>query len=160
MSAAGNSRRAERGFTAIELMVVMGVAALLAGLALPLFATVAESVRFRIAARALHADLGAARGLALRGGLPVLVAVDPSGLGYGIAGGGPTTALPAGLVLRWVPAPPAPEGAPLGFFADGSATGGALWLTGPRHLAGIAVHGLTGHLAALAATRPDVAEAR
>lgn len=165
MSAAGNSRpaprgrRAERGFTAIELIVVMGVMALLSSLALPLYATVAEAVRFRIAARGLHADLHAARGLALRGGAPVPIAFDAAGGSYG-APGGAAVALPDGLALRWVPAPPAPEGGLLTFFPDGSATGGELWLAGPRHLAGIAVHPLTGHLAARAAQRPDAAAAR
>lgn len=159
MSAAGSSRRTEAGFTAIELMVVMGVMALLSSLALPLYGTVAEAVRFRTAARGLHADLRAARGLALRGGAPVLIAFDAAGRFYGPAGGA-TIALPEGLALRWVPAPPAPEGGLLGFFPDGSATGGELWLAGPRHLAGIAVHPLTGHLAARAAQRPDAAEAR
>ena len=155
MSAAGNraGHRGERGFTAIELMVVLGVIALLGGLAVPLFSTVADAVRFRTAARALAGELREARGLALRSGAPVLLAFDPEGRGYGLAGGGAWVTLPADLALRWQAGPLAAEATQLGFFPDGSSTGGELWLSGPRHASGIAVHPLTGRFATLAGGR-------
>ena len=158
MSAAGNSARrtprsGERGFTAIELMVVLGVVALLGGLAVPLFSTVSDAVRFRTAARALAGELREARGLALRSGVPVRLAFDPEGRGYGLAGGGAWVSLPPDLALRWQAEPLAAERAQLGFFPDGSSTGGELWLSGPRHQAGIAIHPLTGRFATLGGGR-------
>jgi general secretion pathway protein H len=163
MSGAGSSpgprRRAREGFTAIELMVALGVLALLAGLAAPLFSVVADAVRFRTAARALAADLREARGAALRGGAPVALAFDPEGRGYGIAGAARWVSLPEELALRWQPGPFAPDATTLGFFPDGSATGGALWLAGPRHVAGIAIEPLTGRFATLLAPPPQGADA-
>lgn len=153
MSAAGNRRRTEAGFTAIELMVVMAALALLTGLAAPLFSTVADAVRFRTAARAVAAELRAARGLALRAGAPVILAFDVEGRGYGIAGGGAWVTLPEGMALRWQAGPLAADPAQLGFFPDGSSTGGTLLLAGPRHQAGIAIHPLTGRFAAVAGAR-------
>ncbi len=158
MSGAGSSPPRRAGFTAIELMVAMGVLALLSGLAVPLFSVVSDAVRFRTAARALAADLKQARGAARRGAAPVVLAFDPEGRGYGIAGTGRWVTLPEDLALRWQPGPFAADPATLGFFADGSTTGGTLWLAGPRHAAGIAIAPLTGHFATLVAPRaPDEA---
>ncbi len=154
MSAAGNSRRdAMRGFTAIELMVTLGVVALLAGIAAPVFSGVADAVRFRTAARALAAELREARSVAMRTGTPVAIAFDPGGRGYGLAGTARWVGLPETMALRWTPGRFAPDARTLGFFADGSTTGGELWLAGPRHQAGIAIDALTGHFETAAARR-------
>ncbi len=154
MSAAGSDRMPpEAGLTALELVVALGVAALLAAVALPWFGGVAESVEFRSAARALAAELRAARGEALRGGVPVAIAFDPAGRAYGRAGTAAWVELPAGLGLQWQPAPGAPPGAPLVFFGDGSSSGGVLWLAGGRQSAGIGFDPLTGRSAALVAAR-------
>ena len=144
MLAAGSDRRAEAGLTALELVVALGVAALIAGITVPWFGGVAESVAFRTAARGLAADLRAARGEALRGGAPVAIAFDPAGRFYGRAGTGPWVELPQDLALRWQPPEGAAPGAPLAFFPDGSSSGGRLWLAGARQTAGIALDPLTG----------------
>jgi len=152
MSAAGNRRRAQAGFTALELMVAMAVLALLTGLAAPLFSTIADAVRFRVAARAVGAELRAARGLALRSDAPVVIAFDAEGHGYGTPGGA-WIALPEGILLRWQAGALASDPARLGFFPDGSSTGGTLMLAGPRHAAGIAIDPLSGRFATLTGRR-------
>jgi prepilin-type N-terminal cleavage/methylation domain-containing protein len=156
MSAAGSSGTGrparDAGFTAVELLVALAAAALLVGLAVPLYSVIADAVRFRTTARAMVAELRHARGAAMRAGTPVILAFDPAGRSYGLAGTNAWVTLPADMVLRWTPGAFSPEGGALGFFADGSSTGGELWLAGPRHQVGIRVHPLTGHFATLAAT--------
>jgi general secretion pathway protein H len=154
MSAAGSSaKRGQGGFTTIELLVVMATIALLAGLATPLYAVVADAVRFRTAARGIAAELREARGIALRTGEPVAIAFDPGGQGYGLAGTARWVSLPGDLALRWTPGPLAGEAGHLAFFPDGSSSGGELWLAGPRHAAGIGVHPLTGAFTTLTGAR-------
>jgi len=151
MSAAGSDRRAEAGLTALELVVALGVAALIAGITVPWFGGVAESVAFRTAARGLAADLRAARGEALRGGAPVAIAFDPAGRFYGRAVTGPWVELPEALALRWQPPAGGTQATPLAFFPDGSSSGGQVWLAGARQAAGIALDPLTGRAVALVA---------
>jgi type II secretion system protein H len=139
----------EAGMTALELLVALGVAALIASVAVPWFGGVAESVEFRTGARALAAELRAARGEALRVGAPVAVVFDPAGRAYGRPDTGAWASLPERLALRWEPE--GAPGAPLVFFPDGSATGGTLWLAGPRQSAGIAFDRLTGRSLAVVA---------
>lgn len=135
----------------IELLVVLAGLALLTGIAVPWFAGVADSVRFRTAARALAGELRDARGVALRTGQPVVLAFDPAGRSYGIAGTQRWVALPDDLALRWRGAA---DPTRLGFFPDGTTTGGELWIAGPRRSSGIAIDPLTGRFAALAGSPP------
>ena len=66
----GTTGNSERGFTSIELMVVVAIMAILAGLAAPSFKPLIERWRVRQASEALQSTLYAARSEAIkRGGL-------------------------------------------------------------------------------------------
>jgi prepilin-type N-terminal cleavage/methylation domain-containing protein len=153
MSAAGNSprRQGQAGFTLIEMMATLAVAGLLTGLALPVFSSVREAVRLASGARALAGDLRAARGAALRGGVPVAVLLDPEGRGYRLAGSERVVPLPVGLTLRFAPSAFSAPGR-LDFLPDGSASGGAIQVTGGRDARLVSVAPLTG---AIAIGRPE-----
>lgn len=142
----------EAGFTAIELLVVMAGLALLSALALPWYSGAADALRFRTAMRGVAADLRQARNAALAGGAPVELAFDPEGRGYGIPGGA-WIALPADIALAWADGPLARAPFRLGFYADGSATGGELRLAGPRQAAVVSIDALTGRFATATGNR-------
>lgn len=67
------ARRAARGFTAIELMVVISILAILAALALPSFRGVIERYRVARAAEDLTATIYLARAEAIRRGATVIL---------------------------------------------------------------------------------------
>lgn len=62
---------ARRGLTLIELMIALGIAAVLMTLAVPSFSTYLQRHRLKAAAQGLEADLREARYEAVRRGLPV-----------------------------------------------------------------------------------------
>jgi len=146
------ARGPEAGFTAIELLVVMAGLALLSALALPWYSGAADSLRFRTAMRGVAADLRQARNAAFAGGAPVELAFDPEGRGYGVSGGGWIT-LPADIALTWTDGPLARAPFRLGFYADGSTTGGELRLAGPRQAAVVSIDALTGRFATATGSR-------
>jgi len=77
-------RRSKRaGFTAIELLVVLGLIGLVAAVAVPLFQRYSGLLKAQAAAGALAQDLQLARALAARRGRPVVVTFG--GAGYNLA---------------------------------------------------------------------------
>lgn len=78
----------QRGFTAIELMVVVAIVAVLAALAAPSFTPMIERWRMRQTAEALQATLYLARSEAIKRGGNVIVEKLPNGTnGCQVAGG-------------------------------------------------------------------------
>lgn len=67
----GTHRRAARGFTLIELMVVVALAAIVASIAAPSFRELMVGTRTRSAASALHESLWLARSEAIKRNKPV-----------------------------------------------------------------------------------------
>ena len=67
----GPHRRAARGFTLIELMVVVALAAIVASIAAPSFREMTVATRTRSAASALHESLWLARSEAIKRNKPV-----------------------------------------------------------------------------------------
>ena len=126
------------------MMAVLVVAGLLSGLAVPVFARVVDSVRMGSGLRAVAGDLRAARGAALRSGLPVGVQFEPDGRSYRLIGAERAVELPEPLVFRFVPGPFAAAPDRLDFLPDGTTTGGSLWLRGTRDQVIVAVGSWTG----------------
>jgi general secretion pathway protein H len=128
------SPRSERGagFTLLELIVALAVAALLLAAAPPLLSRAMETMEYRAAVRHLLAGLKSARQAAVDSGTSVAFTVAPTAHRFGI-GDQLTGELPARLTLRLVVAD-AEVGAERGsirFYPDGSATGGSIEILRP-----------------------------
>ena len=119
MSAIGRA-----GFTLLEMLVVVGLMALVAGLAFPSLFAMAGAARFASATRLTELALRQAHADAVRTGRAVRFAVDDGGTALFVSHR-PLTRLPE----------PARAEAPADgilFFADGSASGGQVRLVDGR----------------------------
>ncbi len=90
-------QQARRGFTLLELIIVLFLAGLVAVLVVPSFSGTLESARLRSGAAEMRAVLTLARTLAASGSRIRTVAVDPLKGEYGIEGGTRTYVLPDGI---------------------------------------------------------------
>lgn len=146
-SRAGETGRAARGFTLIELMVVMAVAALLVTVALPLARLGSPGLEARAAARDIAAGLRRARTDAIFADRETLMLIDTDGRRWTIGEAGDWQALPEGLSLEVETArTEVLEGgiAGLRFFPDGSATGGRVTVSGETAVYHVMLDWLTG----------------
>lgn len=120
MSSAGSPMA--RGFTLLELLVVLAVMGLIAALVVPRFAQGRPGIELERAARGLVADLRAARVQAIASNRAVALVLDPERPGYRI--GARRHALPEAAALSLDP----PVERRIGFYPDGSSDGGRLTL--------------------------------
>lgn len=114
------------GFTLLEMLVVLAITGLIAGLLYPQIETARRSVQQRTAREQVAAGAEAARAMALRSGAPVALRADEEGAMLLIGGARRITLDGAGqirLTLR-------PQ--TILFYPDGSTTGGELMLGSGR----------------------------
>lgn len=145
------SRRRQAGFTLLEMLVVLGIIALVVAVALPYMPRRADAMAVRGAAQAVADGLRQTRGLAVRDGSSALFTLDVEARRWRIDStngeGGRGGRLPAELKLaletdrRLVHSP---REAAIRFFPDGSSTGGKVELRKGEAVALLAVDWLTG----------------
>ena len=141
-------RVGQRGFTLIELIVVLAVAALLMAAVPGLFSAAYPGVELKSAARRTAATLRLARASAIRGGRESVLLVDLAAHRLELAGYRALT-LPAGVAVKLETANRELIDAQQGrirFFPDGSSTGGRIILSRGHQGYQIGVTWLTGRI--------------
>ncbi len=135
MSATGDAG----GFTLIEMLVVLAVAALIAGIGFPRLQAILSAQEWRTSVAAVTALLRDGRARALRSGVVAVVAVAPDGRHVRLGDARDIT-LPDSIT--------AATDRPVVFFADGSASGGVITIAGSGRTAQLRVASATGLVAA------------
>lgn len=148
---------AQQGFTLIEMLVVLTVAALIVGLALPRLTGAEEKATLRTAAREVAAALRNTRSLAMTRGQTQAFVIDTAKGAFraGLAAPGQ---LPHGVQLALVTVTADRDSTSQGriqFFADGSSTGGGVLLAAGKTRSKVLVDWLTGRISV--AEGPDAA---
>lgn len=119
---------AARGFTLVELLVALGIAAALIGLAPVAYERMREGAQYRDTVRTMLSDLRGARHAATTQGRDVVFSVDLQGRRYG-ADGALRHEIPETLTVRAVVADVemTPQSvASIRFLPQGGATGGSV----------------------------------
>ena len=120
-----------RGFTLVELMVVIAVIALVTGLATPLLYRVLPGLQIEAAAKDLSATLRRARSAAIGGNRAALVEFDVAAASYQRLPDGDVEDLPEGVGIALIAARSEQLDEDRGrirFYPDGSSTGGRITL--------------------------------
>ena len=138
-----------RGFTLLELMVVLGIVALLLAVTPPLLSGMLPGVEIRGAAREMVSALRYTRGRAIATRRDTLMVLDLEEKHYSVSGRGKTYTLPAKADLQLVTADSElmddRRGA-IRFFPDGSSTGGRITLASGENRYQIDVDWFTGRV--------------
>ncbi len=122
--------RGERGFTLLELVIVLLIAGLVVSLVLPSVSGTLESGRLRSAASEVRAVFNLARTLAASAGRERVVTIRPDRGAYGV--GGEERTVPEGVTIASVRGGsegPDPGEFRVRFFPDGSAEEAEVVLT-------------------------------
>lgn len=138
-----------RGFTLIELMVVLVVAGLILALAPPLISKAVPSLRAKQAVRDLVSGLRLARTEAVRRGVEATLEIDLQARTLTIPAAGKSRNIPDDLDLTVTTAAEDyldPGHAAFRFFPDGTATGGNVVLETSRLKYQVTVDWLTGRI--------------
>lgn len=125
----------DEGFTLLEMLVVLAIAAMIAGIGFPRLQGQIAAQEARTAVAAVTAALRAARAQALRSGTEIMVTASPDGHSVQ-SGGAVVVALPASVLVRME--------SPIGFQGDGSARGGELTVDGKGRQVRVSVASATG----------------
>lgn len=120
---------AERGFTLLEMLVVLAITGLIAGLLYPQIETARFAVRQRQVRDQVTAGIEAARAAALRSGAPVALRAEAGEL---VIAGSRRIAITATDKLALQPRT-------ILFYPDGSAAGGQLTFGSGRHQTAVAI---------------------
>jgi type II secretion system protein H len=144
----GEAITAERGFTLLELVVTLGVVALVVALAIPTIGRSTESVRVRAEVAGFSALLRHARERAIVTNKPQAVVVDANAHRISVRAGGPdgevreTRALPERLSVEATP----PPALTVRFEPQGGSSGGDFRLTSGTITYRVTVDALTGRV--------------
>src|SRR5436190_11111206 len=144
--------QAQRGVTLLELLIVLMLMALIAGIALPLFGNGVSSTELRGSARQLAAGLRAARSEALSQRRETFLLVDVAGKRFKVDQDPREHKLPSGVELKLFTAQNDLVDATTGsirFFPDGGSNGGRITVAAGTRKYEVDVDWLTGRVAIL-----------
>ena len=142
--------RRQPGFTLLEILVALVIGVLLVALVPPLLSGLSGSVELRGAARQLAAGLRSARNQAVTRQQEAVLTLDLAQRRFGVSGDPRVIALPASVALKLYTAQSELLDQATGnlrFFPDGSSTGGAITVSGPKQAYRVNVDWLTGAIA-------------
>ncbi len=140
----------QRGFTLLEILVVLVIGVLLVALVPPLLSGLSGGTELRGAARQLAAGLRAARNEAITRQHEAVLTLDLAQHRFGVSGDARVVKLPDGVALKFYTAQAELLDGTTGnirFFPDGSSTGGHLIVSGPKVAYRVNVDWLTGAIA-------------
>jgi len=143
-------RVGQHGFTLLELLVVLVIAVLLVAVVPPLISGMSGATELRSAARQLAAGLRFARNEAVTRQREAVLTLDLSKHRFAVSGDPREIALPESLSLHLYTAQSELLDQATGnirFFPDGSSTGGAVTVSGPKLAYRVNVDWLTGAIA-------------
>lgn len=144
-----DSAQCAAGFTVLELTVVIAIALLLTGIAVPLIGARLPGAQFDAAVRQVAAHARLARNLAVARNVPVRLIVDVGTRRYSLSTQPGDHGLPSSLgVSLYAPETEridAQVGA-IRFYGDGSSSGGRITLTDGIRKRGVDVQWLTGRV--------------
>ncbi|MBK8182866.1 MAG: GspH/FimT family protein [Candidatus Competibacteraceae bacterium] len=143
-------RARQRGFTLLELLVVLVIAVLLVALTPPLLSRMSGATELRGAARQIAAGLRLAREQAVTRQQDAVMTLDLAQHRFAVSGDPREVVLPESVALHLYTAQSELVDQATGgirFFADGSSTGGAITVSGPKLAYRVNVDWLTGAIA-------------
>lgn len=143
---------ASRGFTLLELTVVLLLMGLIAALAVPDFTGRWQEMQARRCVREMAAELRQARNHAMSGQVETLVRIDLANRRLVSSAGGRARALPAGVSIDVIAAGSETIGervSGIRFYPDGSASGGRVSVSTERARLSVDVNWLTGKVSIL-----------
>jgi general secretion pathway protein H len=126
------SKVSRQGFTLLELLVVLGIAAFLLAVIPPFFPNAVDAMEMRTAARDLAAAMRQARGKAISSRASVVLAVDVEREYFELGGRTQHLVLPPEAQMSLITAQSEQANESVGairFYPDGSSTGGRIDLS-------------------------------
>ncbi len=143
-------RAGQHGFTLLEILIVLVIGVLLVALVPPLLSGMSGATELRGAARQLAAGLRNARNEAVTRQQEAVLTLDLERRRFGVTGDPREIALPESVALKLYTAQSELLDSATGgirFFPDGSSTGGAITVSGPKLAYRVNVDWLTGTVA-------------
>ncbi|MCP5159605.1 MAG: GspH/FimT family pseudopilin [Gammaproteobacteria bacterium] len=140
----------QQGFTLLEILMVLVIGVLLVALTPPLLSGMSGATELRGAARQLAAGLRSARNDAITRQREAVLTLDLTGHRFTISGDSREVALPNSVALHLYTAQSElldSERGGIRFFSDGSSTGGAITVSGPKQAYRVNIDWLTGAIA-------------
>ena len=144
------ARAGQHGFTLLEILIVLVIGVLLVALVPPLLSGMSGATELRGAARQLAAGLRNARNEAVVRQQEAVLTLDLERRRFGVTGDPREIALPESVALKLYTAQSELLDSATGgirFFPDGSSTGGAITVSGPKLAYRVNVDWLTGTVA-------------
>ena len=148
----------ERGLTLLEMLVALGIMALLLVVVLPMMPSGSPALRVASMARGIAADLREAHAAAIAGNRTVVFRIDLASGTFGHDGVKPHGGQGAGVELALYTTDEQRIGTGAGtirFFADGGSTGGGVAVSAGAQRIMVLVDWLTGHVSVASRTAAD-----